>query len=44
MNHKSLGKGTLVSIKDGYMVVSFDGKEKKFKYPNAIKEGYFMIK
>jgi hypothetical protein len=43
MTHKALGKCTLVSIKDGYMTVEFPDGQKKFKYPNAIKDGFFSL-
>lgn len=43
MTHKALGKCTLVSIKDGYMTVEFPDGQKKFKFPNAIKDGFFSL-
>ena len=43
LTHKTLGKGKLISIEDGYMTVIIDGEKKKFKYPDAVKKGFFNI-
>ena len=43
LTHKTLGKGKLVSIDEGYMTVNINGENKKFKYPDAIKNGFFII-
>ena len=42
MMHKTLGKGKLIRIENGHMIIDFDGNIKQFKYPDAIKQGYFV--
>ena len=43
LTHKTLGKGELLDINDGYMTVELNGEKKMFKYPDAIKKGFFVI-
>lgn len=38
--HKAFGKGTVLSIDGGFIVVSFDGLEKKFNYPGAFQQNF----
>lgn len=43
VTHKSLGKGKIVNIEDGYMNIEFKNGIKKFKYPAAIIDGFITI-
>ena len=38
--HKAFGTGIVQSVGGGYIVVSFDGLEKKFQFPGAFQQGF----
>lgn len=40
--HKIFGAGVVTELENGLMTVSFGKAEKKFKYPDALIEGYFI--
>ena len=42
--HKKFGKGTVIEIENDLMTVSFGKAEKRFQFPQAIENGYFIIK
>lgn len=41
--HKNFGKGEVVNISDGMMIVAFGNAEKRFEFPHAIQKGFLMI-
>ena len=41
--HKTFGPGSIVKIESGYLIVKYEDKERKFKYPEAIQRGYFVL-
>lgn len=43
LTHKAFGKGKVIKIDDRLMTVSFGEAEKKFQFPDAIKNGFFKI-
>ena len=42
--HKAFGTGIVQSVGGGYIVVSFDGLEKKFQFPGAFQQGFLRKK
>ena len=40
VEHKSLGKGIIVSLDENYLFVRFKDRESKFLYPSAFEKGY----
>jgi len=38
--HKAFGQGTITEIKNGMLLVSFAGLEKKFQFPGAFQHGF----
>jgi hypothetical protein len=44
LTHKSFGIGEVVEIKGAMMTVSFGKAEKKFQFPDAIQNGFLLIK
>ena len=42
--HKSLGKGKVMSVDEGYLFVKFSLRESKFHYPDAFDKGFLSMK
>jgi len=43
IKHKTYGTGVVKSLPNGYIVVDFNGVEKKFLFPGAFKDGFLSI-
>ncbi len=43
LRHLQFGEGTLISIDENLMLISFESGEKKFKFPDAIERGFLEI-
>lgn len=41
--HKKFGKGTVVCIKNGLILVKFNNGEKKFEFPSAFENGFLKL-
>lgn len=43
VNHKIFGRGEVISIEDGLILVKFENGEKKFEFPNAFTQGFLHL-
>lgn len=43
VSHKIFGRGDVVSIEDGLILVKFENGEKKFEFPNAFLQGFLHL-
>ena len=43
LTHKAFGPGTVKEIKNGIIVVTFDGNDKRFQFPGAFHQGFLSI-
>ena len=43
INHKSIGKGIVMSLDTYYIIIKFPDRERKFQYPKAFEDGYLEI-
>ena len=43
VNHKIFGRGEVISIEDGLILVKFENGEKKFEFPNAFTQDFLHL-
>ncbi|MGN1255699.1 MAG: hypothetical protein ACI4UA_00880, partial [Bacteroidaceae bacterium] len=43
VTHKSFGRGTITSLDDKYIWISFGTNKKKFLFPQCFQKGFFDV-